>query len=60
MLLRGGGEGSGYPGILEGRDQGFELTFRWNSLLSSLGTRHSSLGSQLSALGSRHSALGRC
>ena len=57
MVLRGGGEGSGYPGILQGSNVKFELTFRWDYLLSSLGTRHSSLGSRLSALGSRLSAL---
>ena len=57
MVLRGGGEGSGYPGILEGSNREFELTFRWNYLFSSVGTRHSSLGSRLSPLGSRLSAL---
>ena len=57
MVLRGGGEGSGYPGILEGSNREFEMTFRWNYLFSSVGTRHSSLGSRLSALGSRLSAL---
>jgi hypothetical protein len=60
MVLRGAGEGSGYPGILEGSNRAFEMTFRWNYLFSSLGTRRSALGSRHSGLGFRHSALGRC
>ena len=60
MVLRGGGEGSGYPGILQGSNETFELTFRWDWLLSSLGTRRSALGSLHSGLDCRHSALGRC